>query len=78
MIFEKVIYNYIIEINKEMNTTMNSAASNMIYYQRVYNTCLATTMDDFLSKPTAGNGEAEWCKQEKAAYMNHMKDHLPT
>ena len=56
---------------------LNSQQSGLNSLHAAYNNCLSARFDAWMNSK-GGEKETEWCAPEKKAYLDFMRDHLPT
>lgn len=55
---------------------MNKEAGELVKLHRLYNFCLKNKVEEFL-KTSQPAQEDEFCKEEKKAYLDHMRSNHP-
>ncbi len=55
----------------------NPSYSGLVSYYNEYMNCVDKSLTKYISESKTNKNEstAEWCKEEKHAYLEHMKEH---
>lgn len=55
---------------------INAEKATLLSLHKAYNKCLKERLDQWLADGQA-RLENEWCVEQRSAYMEHMRNHVP-